>query len=105
MTNNNLKSIVFLMLVAGRKQKEELLEALTQAGGRMVNAVYGRGSVQTNYLMDILGLIPEEHKVVITCMLPSEKSDDVLEMLINKFNFDKPNTGIAFTVPIDKISL
>ena len=52
----------------------------------------------------MFGLVPEENKVVITCLLPSEKSDALLDMLVEKFNFDKPNTGIAFTIPVEKLS-
>lgn len=97
-------NIVFLMLVAGRKQKDALLDALTEAGGRLIKMVYGRGFGKSGYLQDVLGLVPEEDKVVITCLLPEEKSDAVLEMLVKKFHFDKPNTGIAFTIPVEKLS-
>ncbi len=103
MTNDVPRCIEFLTLIAGRKHKDALLDALSGAGGRLINVVYGKGSVKLSYLRDILGLVPEENKVVITCLLPSEKSDVVLNMLVGKFNFDKPNTGIAFTIPIEKL--
>lgn len=103
--NNCLNGIVFLMLIAGRKQKDALLDALTEAGGKLIKTVYGRGSVKSSYLKDMLGLVPEENKVVITCLLSGEKADAALEMLVKKFNFDKPNTGIAFTIPVEKLSL
>ncbi len=103
--NNCLNDLVFLTLIAGRKQKGALLDALTETGGRLVNIVYGRGSVNSSYLQDMLGMVPEENKVVITCLLPGEKCDAMFEMLIRKFNFDKPNTGIAFTVPVEKLSI
>ncbi len=103
--NNCLNGLVFLTLIAGRKQKEALLDALTEGGGRLVNIVYGRGTINAGYLKSILGMVPEENKVVITCLLPGEKSDAVLEMLIKKFNFDQPNTGIAFTIPVEGLSV
>lgn len=96
--------IKFLTLIAGRKHKDALLDALFKAGGRLINIVYGRGSVKSSYIKDMLGLVPEENKVVITCLLPGEKSDAVLDMLVREFNFDKPNTGIAFTIPVEKLS-
>ncbi len=104
MTNDIKCCIEFLTLIAGRKQKEALLDALSEAGGRLINIVYGKGSVKSSYLKDMFGLVPEENKVVITCLLPSEKSDALLDMLVEKFNFDKPNTGIAFTIPVEKLS-
>jgi hypothetical protein len=96
--------VEFLTLIAGRKNKAVLLKALWETGGRLINVVYGKGSVKANYLMDMLGLVPEENKVVITCLLPAEKSSVVLDMLAKKFDFDKPNTGIAFTIPVEKLS-
>lgn len=96
--------IKFLTLIAGRKHKDVLLDELFKAGGRLINIVYGRGSVKSSYIKDVLGLVPEENKVVITCLLPGEKSDAVLNMLVSKFNFNKPNTGIAFIIPVEKLS-
>jgi hypothetical protein len=93
-----------LTLIAGRKQKDALLDALSESGGRLLRIVYGKGSAGINYLKDMLGFSPEENKVLITCLLPSDKTDAVLNMLIEKFHFDKPNTGIAFTVPVERLS-
>ncbi len=104
MTNDVPCCIEFLTLIAGRKQKEALLDALSEAGGRLINIVYGKGAAKLSYLRDMLGLVPEENKVVITCLLPGEKSDAMLDMLVRKFNFDKPNTGIAFIIPVEKLS-
>jgi len=96
--------IEFLTLIAGRKNKCALLKALWEAGGRLINVVYGKGSVKSSYLRDMLGLVPEENKVVITCLVPAEKTSAVLEMLVKKFSFDQPNTGIAFTISVEKLS-
>lgn len=105
MANDFPCCIEFLTLIAGRKQKDALLDALSEAGGRLVNVVYGKGSAKSGYLRDMFGLVPEENKVVITCLLPGEKSDAVLNMLVSKFHFDQPNTGIAFIIPVEKLSL
>lgn len=104
MTNDVPCCIEFLTLIAGRKQKDALLDVLSEAGGRLINIVYGKGSAKLSYLRDMFGLVPEENKVVITCLLSSEKSDAVLDMLVTKLDFDKPNTGIAFTIPVEKLS-
>ena len=105
MNTNPCGGIVFLVLIAGRKQKEELLHALSEAGGRLINVVYGKGSVKAGYLKDMLGLIPEENKIVVTCLLAGDKTDGIFDMLVTKFHFDKPNTGIAFTIRVDKLSV
>lgn len=97
-------SIVFLTVIAGRKQEEALLTALLEAGMRLVSAVYGRGTVTANYLLNTFGLIAEEKKVIITCASTQSKVDAVLALLVNRFHFDQPNTGIAYTSHIDKVS-
>ncbi len=97
--------IEYLTLIAGRKRTTALVNALSEAGGRLIRIVYGKGSVKSSYLRDMLGLVPEENKVVITCLMPREKALAALEMLVAKFDFNKPNTGIAFTIPVEKISL
>jgi len=92
--------LVFLTVIAGRKLKDALTESLSEEGGRLITVMYGKGAVTSDYLSDMFGLVAEENKVVITCLLACKKTDAVWNMLITKFHFDKPNTGIAFTVPI-----
>ncbi len=96
--------IEYLTLITGRKQRAALTHALWEAGGRLIKTVYGKGSAKSNYLLDMFGLVPEENKVVITCLLPHDKAEAVLRMLIDQFHFDQPNTGIAFTIPVEKLS-
>ena len=99
-----LNDIDFFTVIAGRKSKEALLGAITRNGGRLLNVIYGEGSVKAGYLIDAFGLVPEENKVVITCLLLNRKTDEMIKMLAEEFEFDKPNTGIAFAVPVDKLS-
>lgn len=101
MTQDN---VVFMTLIAGRKQKDKLLTALLDTGAHLINTTYARGSVRAGFLQSTFGLMPEEHKVVITCVLAREKSNAVMDMLAEKFHFDRPNTGIAFTMPVGSLS-
>lgn len=96
--------IVFFTLIAGRKQKDALLTALSASGLKLINTMYGKGTVQASYLQNVLGLVPEENKIILTGLMPRECADKVFDLLVRKFEFDKPNTGIAFTIPIEKLS-
>ena len=98
------EDITFLVVIAGRKKKDVLLSALLESGARLMNTIYGKGTVKASYLENLLGLIPEENKTVILCATTTKKVDAILEMLVERFHFDKPNTGVAFTVPIDRLS-
>ena len=96
--------IVFLTVIAGRKQQNELMAAISQNGGKLVNICYGKGSVKANYLMDAFGFVPEENKVVIICLLAKRRTDKMFRMLNEQFHFNQPNTGIAFTSPVRELS-
>ena len=96
--------IAYLAIIAGRKNKDALLTALHESGIRLINTVYGKGTVKASYLRNTFGLIPEENKVMIICISTCVKIDIALKMLEEKFEFNKPNTGIAFTVHVEKVS-
>lgn len=99
------EQLTFLVIVAGRKQKKELLSVLLEMDCRIVNTVYGKSSIHAGQLVEMLGFVPEENKVVITCLMKKDKADSILQTLQHEFHFEKPNTGIAFTIPISGISL
>ena len=103
--HEELSCIEFLTVIAGRKMKGALLDALTEAGAMLLHTAYGKSSVQSSHLKEMLGLVPEEHKVLITCLMPRDKVGKALDILTDRFCFNKPNTGIAFTIPIEKLSL
>ncbi|SHO45038.1 hypothetical protein [Anaerocolumna xylanovorans] len=100
MNNHLIDNVEYLILIAGRKQKDALLSKICDIDCRIVNTIYGKGTVKCSYLMDMLGFVPEENKVIITCILPKDKTDAIFKILLNEFDFGRPNTGIAFTLPI-----
>ncbi|WP_099203989.1 DUF1538 domain-containing protein [Scatolibacter rhodanostii] len=95
----------FWVIIASRKQKDTLLCSLLEMGAHLTNTIYGRGTVEASYLQNVLGLVPDEHKMMVMCILPDSKTDEITKMLSKKFHFDQPNTGIAFTIPIDQLSM
>lgn len=95
---------VLLTLIAGRNQREVLLAALAEAGMHLVSTMYGRGTIKASVLRDAFGLSTEEKKIIITCVSTEAKVNAALRMLADRFDFDKPNTGIAFTSQIDRVS-
>jgi len=70
-----------------------------------IDVIYVKGTVKSEYFRDMLGLVNEEKKVMITGLIAGNLSEQLLEELVTKLNFDKPNTGIAFVVPVDKLSV
>jgi len=96
--------IELFVIIADRKKKTSLLEAVARVGGRVVLSEYGKGSANVSAFVDAFGFAPEEHKVVIFCLLVNTKADALLEILNNEFQFKEPNTGIAYTVKLEGLS-
>jgi hypothetical protein len=96
--------LLFSVIIVGRDKKDDVLTALHTAGVHVINALYGHGTVKAGYLENMLGLVPEQNKVVITTIAEFDESHAMLEMLRADFDFDNPNTGIAFTIPVDEMS-
>lgn len=104
MNHEHKDCLRFLTLIAGRKLEEALIAALLEAGMHVINVTYGRGTVKASILRNAFGLMPEERKVVISCISTQPKVDAVLRMLVERFHFDQPNTGIAYTSRVDRVS-
>ena len=96
--------VVVLMLIAERKQKDALYAMLKGAGAHLINIIYGKGTSKTNNLQNFLGLVPEGNKLIMTSLISKEKSEAVFQLLADQFNFNQPNTGIAFSILIEKLS-
>jgi hypothetical protein len=94
----------FLVLIVDRKKKNTFLTVLENAQARLVNLIYARGSVKASSFLDALGFVPEEQKVVMTCLLPAAKADAVLNTLLTEHHFNQPNTGFAFTIMVEGLS-
>lgn len=98
------KHIDYFVVIAGRKKKDEMVALLTRSGARIIHTMYGKGSVNASLIKDAFGFTPEENKTVILCLLPSEASHALINTLNETYRFNQPNTGIAFTIPIEGLS-
>jgi len=98
-------SIVYMVIIADREQRKSLLSELAKRNCHIINTVYAHGSVRTSStLLSAFGFVPDEHKIMITCLTDHASGDALLDALETKYNFDKPNTGIAFTIPVEGLS-
>ena len=104
MKREESEKIVFLTLIAERDNREVLLNALSESGIHLVNTSFGRGFVESDYLKHTFGLDKEARKVIFTCVSTRTKVDNILERLTDEFDFNDPDTGIAFTIPIEKLA-
>ena len=96
--------LIFTVVIAGRKQQDAILKAMQDLGIHMINSRYGHGTANVGVLGNVLGFIPEHRKVVIAALSKQNKSQALLKVLREDFHFDVPNTGMAFTVAVEKLS-
>ena len=101
-TGEKLK-LQYMVVIAERSQKDKLLTAMSEKKCHVINIIYGKGAVEAGFFMDALGLTHEENRILVTCLLLNNKADEVFKMLTDEFEFDKPDTGIAFVVPVENL--
>ncbi len=93
----------YFVIIGKTKLREKFLALLLANGAHSIDTIYGRGSVGKSILAQAFGLDSEHKKVIISCLLPTENAKIVIDRLCADFNFDKANTGVAFSVPIQKL--
>ena len=98
--NNDL---VCMTVVGSRKKKIALLDALTERGAKLINVEFGLGSARVSSYIEVFGFDPEDKKVILICLMRRENAEKMFDVLYKEFHFDEPNTGIAFTLPLDKL--
>lgn len=104
MVYEEVPHVLHMVVITGRKLQDKMMAVITENGGHVVNVFYGKGSVKSGYLMDIFGLVDEKNKVLITCLISDSEADVIFNTLTSDFHFDKPNTGIAYTIPVESLS-
>lgn len=104
MENNNLKGLQYFTVICNVKNCEKIITLLQENKAHCIEKNYGHSSVHKSILAQALGFEVEARKVVLTCLLPTYKAVEIINILNEKFNFKKPNTGIAFSVTVEGIS-
>ncbi len=99
------KIVEYITIIAAREYKDEIIKLLIELKCHLINVIYAKGSVKESYFKDMLGLVPEEKKVMVSCMVTSDVTDNLFEQLVARLHFNEPNTGIAFAIPVDRLSV
>ena len=99
--NNGLQ---YLVIIAEQKKKNKFLELLTEHGAYGIESVYGHGSANPSAIAAAFGFEVEQNKVLITCLVKNTKAQELIGILYHDYNFKKPNTGIAFSIPVEGLT-
>jgi nitrogen regulatory protein P-II 1 len=81
---------------------DRVLEASCQAGSEGCTVMLGRG-VGIHEQDKILGIPIEPEKEIVLSLTYPDKREAVLEAIVQAGELDKPGTGIAFVVPVERL--
>ena len=93
-----------MYIITKRSKKEEIISELINYGTVAIDYIYCMGSYEKQNLFNILGFMHDKEKVLITGLNSKKHSDTIIEVLNEKYHFKKSNSGIAFTIPVEKVS-
>lgn len=104
MSQTKMSNIQYFVIIAEQKKKNKFLSLLGENDAHAIEVVYARGSVNPNTLAAAFGLEIEQGKVVISCLMKTEKAKELINILHKEYKFDKPNTGIAFSISVEGLA-
>lgn len=105
MSDTKTASLQYFVIIAEQKKKNKFLTLLNDYGARGIQTVYGHGSMSPSAIAAAFGFEAEQGKVLITSLIKSENAKALITVLYNDYKFNKPNTGIAFTIPVEGLAL
>ena len=104
MSDSQMNSLQYFVIIAEQKKKNKFLTLLNDHGAKMIETVYGRGSMSPSAIAAAFGFEAEQGKVLISCLIKTENAKELMDVLYNDYHFDKPNTGIAFGISVEGLS-
>ncbi|MBQ8402860.1 MAG: hypothetical protein IJX55_00350 [Clostridia bacterium] len=104
MSDAQIKGVQYFVIIAEQKKKSKFLSLLSEHGARGIETVYGHGSMSPSAIAAAFGFEAEQGKVIISCLLKNEKAKELIDILYREYEFDKPNTGIAFGISVEGLA-
>lgn len=101
--SNNI-NIQYFVLIAEQKKKNKFLTLLGKYDAHAVEVTYAHGSINKNIVAAAFGFEARQKKVVISCLLHTDKAKELIDVLNKDYKFDKPSTGIAYSIPLEGIA-
>ena len=81
---------------------DKVLEASCKAGSEGCTIMLGRG-VGVHEKQKIMGIPIEPEKEIVLSITDPGKTEAILDAIVHAAELDKPGTGIAFVVPVEKL--
>lgn len=104
MSDIQINGLQYLVIIADHKKKNKLLSLVADRGARATDVVYGKGSMSPSAIAAAFGFEAEQSKVMISCLVKNETAKELMNVLYNDYKFNRPNTGIAFSISVEGIA-
>lgn len=82
---------------------DRVVYASIKAGAEGGTVMFGRGT-GIHEQQKILGIHIEPEKEIVFSVIPGDKVDSVLANIVEAAELNKPGTGIAFVIPVEKVA-
>ncbi len=100
-----MSSLQYFVLICDKKKKSTFLKLMDSHGAKCIDIAYGKGSAKADAFSKALGFEVEEHKVVISSLIATSKATELIDVLLTQYQFNRQNTGFAFTIPVEGLSV
>ena len=104
MNDTQPKGVQYFVIIAEQKKKDKFLSLLSEYGAHGIETVYGHGSMSPRAIAAAFGFEAEQSKVMITCLVKTENAKALINILYKDYKFDRPNTGIAFSISVEGLA-
>lgn len=104
MSQNKMSNVQYFVIIAEKKKKNKFLTLLGKNDAHAIDVAYAHGSIKPNTIAAAFGFESRQAKVVISCLLKTEKAKELIGILEKDYKFNKPNTGIAFSVSVEGLA-
>lgn len=91
-----------IVTIVKKGRSEKIIEAAKNAGARGGTVLHGRG-VGIHEQKKLLGIPIEPEKEVVLTLIHKDKSDTVLQAIVEAGSLNKPGTGIGFVLDVEKV--
>ncbi len=93
---------ILIITVVKKGLGDIVIESSMKAGAEGATLMFGRG-LGIHEKKKIMGVSLEPEKEIILSVVCEDLVDEIIKEITAAVDLEKPGTGIAFTVPIDKI--
>ena len=97
-----MPQISLIMAIVRNGWGDTVLDASCKAGAEGCTIMLGRG-VGVHEKQAILGIPIEPEKEIVMSITYDDKTEAVLEAIVRAGELEKPGTGIAFVLPVEKL--